>query len=44
MSGQCEKIERLEAKHDSFNMYKKIKQITGNHKKQNANIFMNRIK
>lgn len=41
LTGQCEEIEKLEAKHDSFNMHKKIKQITGNYKKQNTSILMN---
>ena len=41
LTGQCREIEQLEAKHDSFNMYKTIRQIAGQYKKNNKNILMN---
>lgn len=38
---RCKEIEELEAKHDSFNMYKKVKQAAGNYRNKSNNILMN---
>lgn len=38
MKEQCEEVEQLEAKYDTFNMHKKIKEITGIKRKIQPNV------
>lgn len=42
LTAQCDEIEQLKAKYDSFNMHKKIKQTPGNYKTRCSNILMNK--
>lgn len=36
LSNQCSEIEDLEAKHDSFNMHKKVKEAAGLYKRRST--------
>lgn len=38
MSERCQEIEELDRKHDSFNMYKKVKEVTGRHRKRTTEV------
>ena len=40
MSERCQEIEELDRKHDSFNMYKKIKEVTGRYKRRTTEVIM----
>lgn len=40
MNEKCAEIEKLQKVHDSFNIHKNVKEITGNYKKKNSDVLM----
>lgn len=40
MIEQCEEIEYLQSKHDDFNIYKKVRELTGNNRKKTDRVLL----
>lgn len=41
MTDRCAEIEELDKKYDTFNLHKRIKEVTGNYKTRKSNILLN---